>query len=115
MNIFTKALLGSTLVLGSIFGSVTPAEAKVSQCYLGNAGQQLTTTICDVDRRVNANGHVVFDISGPIEGTVVLWKDGTGEWVTPNSVSQFEVYQEGNGYVRMINTYNNYNFIFKVN
>ena len=111
MNIKSLAL-ASLLTVGALFGGNAPAEAKMSRCYLGHAGTQLNVEICDVERRVNANGHVVFDISGPVNGTVVLWNDGTGEWVTKDGVSNFVTEDLDNGYVRMINTYNNFNFVF---
>ena len=109
---FKSLALGTVLTLGSLLGSVSPAEAKVSRCYLGYAGTQLDTRICDVDRRVNNNGHVVFDISGTVEGTVVLWDDGTAEWVTSDGVSNFVTEKLSDGYVRMINTSNDFNFVF---
>jgi hypothetical protein len=109
---FKSLALTSVLALGSIFGSVSPAEAKASHCYLGDAGTQLATRVCNVDRRVNNNGHIVFDISGPVSGTVVLWDDGTAEWVTANGVSTFVTENLSDGYVRMINTANNFNFVF---
>ena len=109
---FKALALGSVLALGSIFGSISPAEAKTSRCYLGDAGTQLATRVCDVDRRVNNNGHIVFDISGPVNGTVVLWDDGTAEWVSSTGVADFVTETLSNGYVRMINTSNDFNFVF---
>ena len=109
---FKALALGSVLALGSIFGSVSPAEAKVSRCYLGDAGTRLTTRLCDVTRRINSNGHVVFDVTGPVNGTVVLWDDGTAEWVGDHGVSHFVTEKLQNGYVRMINEVNDFNFVF---
>ena len=76
MNI--KALaLSATLALGSIFGSVAPAEAGTCWALRNGNGRG---EWCQVERRVNANGHKVIDVKqGANEMTLVLWENGTVE------------------------------------
>ena len=76
MNIFTKALLGSTLVLGSIFGSVSSAEAGTCWFKDYNRGG-LAPTYCQTSSRVNYNGHRVWDVVDHAGNkfTLVFWTD----------------------------------------
>ena len=79
MNI--KALaLGATLALGSIFGSVAPAEAGTCWALTNGRG---AAEWCQVEARTNANGHKVIDISqGADKITLVLWENGTAEMLS---------------------------------
>ena len=75
---FKAFALASSLALGTLFGSVGPAEAGT--CWFLKGGQTSTGEWCQVDRRVNANGHVVWDLSDGRETlTVVIWNDNTAE------------------------------------
>ena len=113
MNI--KALaIATAITVGGLIGSASPAEARQTNCYFGDAGQTLTRKICDVTRRINYNGHTVFDIRGPIKATVVLWDNNSGEVIINGRVNRhFVTEYEGNGFYRMINRSNDYNFVFK--
>ena len=51
---FKAFALASSLALGTLFGSVGPAEAGT--CWFLKGGQTSTGEWCQVDRRVNANG-----------------------------------------------------------
>ncbi len=83
MNI--KALaLASTIALGSILGSVAPAQARASSCWIMRAGTRRAPAFrCDVTRRINANGHTVWDIThfqgNGARFTVVMWSDYSAE------------------------------------
>ena len=108
-NVFAAAA-----VIGASFIAGIPAEARSTNCYFGGANQTLTRQVCNVIRRVNHNGHTVFDIRGPIKATVVLWDDNSGEVIIDGRVNrQFITNYEGNGFYRMINRTNDYNFVFK--
>jgi len=90
------------------------AMARTTKCWYGNAGTQLTHTFCDVNRRINANGHVVFDIDGL--GTIVMWDDNTAELIGNNGkyTDNLIVSTENNGRDhRLINLDNDFNFIFR--
>ena len=103
MNFFTKALLGSTLVLGSIFGSVSPAEAGTCWFNDYNTGH-LEASYCKTGTRINANGHRVFDVVDYVgnEFTLVFWDDKVVEVIglTPRPV-QATWYTDSDGDTRI--------------
>ena len=106
-SIIAAAIIATT---GISVGSI--AEAKTSKCWYGHAGTTLTHTFCDVTRRINANGHVVFDVAGL--GTIVLWDDNTAELIGENGSYNDNYIVESVGREhRLINLDNNYNFIFR--
>jgi len=111
MNI-RSIILSATIALTAIIPG-DAAMARTSRCWAGYAGQQLDHVFCDVERRINANGHVVFDIDGL--GTVVLWDDNTAEMIGENGRynNNFIVRTHGND-VRLINLENEFNFIFRI-
>ena len=105
MNIFTKALLGSTLVLGSIFGSVAPAEAGTCWYLQAHENGGADANYCKVSTRVNANGHRVFDITDGNNNdfTVVLWNDGVAEVIgLSDRPQQVEYYRDRDGDARLV-------------
>jgi len=110
MNI--KSIIAAGFIAISALSVGDSAMAKTTKCWYGNAGAQLTHTFCDVDRRVNANGHIVFDVDGL--GTVVLWDDDTAEIINDNGgyTDNLIVSQSGRD-IRLINLDNDYNFIFR--
>ena len=77
---FKALALTATLAAGTIFGAVAPANAGTCWFERGNTGR-LAASYCQTNRRVNANGHVVFDIVDHqgTEMTLVLWDDNTAE------------------------------------
>ena len=77
---FKALALTATLAAGTIFGAVAPANAGTCWFERGNTGR-LAATYCQTNRRINANGHVVFDIVDHqgTEMTLVLWNDNTAE------------------------------------
>lgn len=76
---FKALALTATLAAGTVFGAVAPAQAGT--CWFDNNRGALTPTYCQTSRRVNANGHVVFDIVDHqgTEMTLVLWDDNSAE------------------------------------
>ena len=88
MNI--KALaIATTLAAGTIFGGIAPANASTCWFERGETGR-MSPTHCQTNRRINANGHVVFDIVDwqGTEFTLVMWDDDTAELIglSPNPV-----------------------------
>jgi serine protease Do len=79
---FKALALTATLAAGSIFAGVAPANASTCWFQRGDTGR-LAPTYCQTDRRINANGHVVFDIVDHqgTEFTLVLWDDNTAEMI----------------------------------
>ena len=79
---FKALALTATIALGGIVGGITPAEAGTCWVREGryhNAAPEW----CGTDRRINANGHVVFDITDNKGKTVtiVMWDDNTAELI----------------------------------
>ena len=103
MNFFTKALLGSTLVLGSIFGSVAPAEAGTCWFERGNTGR-MEASYCKTGTRINYNGHRVWDVVDHVgdKFTLVFWDDNVVEVVglTPRPI-QAQWYTDSDGDTRV--------------
>ena len=110
MNI--KSIIAAGFIAVTALSVGEPAMAKTTKCWYGNAHEQLTHTFCDVNRRVNANGHVVFDVDGL--GTVVLWDDQTAEIIGDDGgyTDNLIVTQSGRD-IRLINLDNEYNFVFR--
>ena len=78
---FKALALTATLAAGTIFGAVAPANAGTCWFERANNPGRLAATYCQTNRRVNANGHVVFDIVDHqgTEMTLVMWDDKTAE------------------------------------
>ena len=109
-----KTVLASLAAITCTFGGidVLQAQAKTTRCWYGHANTQLTHTFCDVERRINANGHIVFDVSGL--GTIVLWNDNSAELIGANGSYTDNFITEVSGRdVRLVNLDNNYNFMFR--
>jgi len=77
---FKALALTATLAAGTIFGAVAPANAGTCWFERGDTGR-LVASYCQTNRRVNANGHVVYDVVDHRgdEVTLVLWNDNTAE------------------------------------
>ena len=74
---FKALALTATLAAGTIFGAVAPAQAGTCW-YDTNTRQTVQGQYCQTDRRVNANGHVVWDLYGG-DVTLVFWTDNVVE------------------------------------
>ena len=77
---FKALALATTLTLGGIFGGMAPAQAGT--CWF-REGQYHSAPAwwCGTQRRINANGHVVFDVtdSSGEKITIVMWDNNTAE------------------------------------
>ncbi len=110
MNI--KSIIAAGFIAVTALSVGDSAMAKTTKCWYGDAGTQLTHTFCDVNRRVNANGHIVFDVDGL--GTVVMWDDNTAEIIGKNGSYTNNLIVETTGRDhRLVNLDNDYNFIFR--
>ena len=60
---------------------IQPNRTRQPNCWAPKEGQtKLVSSVCDIIKRTNANGHTVFDIHWPhMKITVVLWDDNTAE------------------------------------
>ena len=109
MNIITKTLLGSSLVLGSLFGSV--AEAKPAGCNIGAPGETAKTVYCDHFLPSKGN-HVVFMNGSRYEFN--LYTDGTAQISVNNQrfVPGTWMYHSQGG-IQVTNNASGYFFIFE--
>ena len=76
---FKALALTTALAAGSIFGTVAPAQAGTCW-YNTNTSQTVYGEYCRTERRINANGHVVWDVieNGNVI-TLVFWDDSVVE------------------------------------
>ena len=93
------------------------APVKGNQfCYFPSDGVE-TEFRCQVDRRINANGHVVWDIisynedGSTMKTTVVLWTDGTAEVFQGGDRYEGTQFTDDKGYVE-VQLNNGYIFAF---
>ena len=98
-----KSLLASACVIGtSFFVPVEPANAGT--CWYLNGGAE-QGQYCRTVRRINHNGHVVFDITDGLGKTftVILWDDSVAEVVgfTARPMQQ-RTYVDSQGDTRII-------------
>ena len=70
---FKALALATTLALGGIVGGMAPANAGTCW-YDTNTAQTVYGQYCQTERRINANGHVVWDLEGGAF-TLVFWTD----------------------------------------
>ena len=98
---FKAIALAATLALGTTFGAATPAEAGT--CWFPNGRGRLAPTYCQTERRINANGHVVFDIVDyqGTKMTLVLWDDNTAELIGENGKVWARHYYDRDGDLRL--------------
>ena len=77
---FKALALTATLAAGTIFGAVAPAQAGTCWFERGETGR-MAATYCQTNRRINYNGHIVWDIVDHqgTEFTLVFWADDTVE------------------------------------
>ena len=105
-----KALAASALIAVGTFGSVAPANSSPTNCWIvGNHRQANSKSFrCDVKRRTNANGHVVFDVThlqnSGSSFTVVFWADDTAEVIFTNGTPNIRVpsYVDSDGDYRIV-------------
>ena len=78
-----KVLAATALIAVSTFGAMTPANAAASKCWIRHRGNTARPFHCNVNRRTNANGHTVFDVTHyqnkGASFTVVFWTNRTAE------------------------------------
>lgn len=75
----------------------------------------MPATYCDVHRRINSNGHTVFDIRwrNGSDVTVVLWSNMTAEVIFDDTVKVFNTYFDSDGDVRLVGR-NGFEFSFRM-
>ncbi len=104
-----KALAASALIAVTTLGAVAPAQAQSTNCWiLGNYPTASRKPFrCNVDRRVNANGHTVFDVThykgNGASFTVVFWSNNIAEIIVPGkSPIKLRAYTDKDGDQRLV-------------
>ena len=102
---FKTLALTATLAAGTIFGAVAPANAGT--CWFENNRGTLSPSYCQTNRRINANGHVVFDIVDHRgdEVTLVLWNDDTAELLMGGDRVWARTWTDSSGDLRLESAY----------
>ena len=76
VNLRSILASAATVALFGLGWTTNPAEAASTSCWYGQLGERLERFNCDVHKRINANGHIVWDVSTKQRGTLftfVLW------------------------------------------
>ena len=101
--IMLKKLVLAAFAATSIATFAAPAQAGT--CWYINNGRTVSGEYCYTNRRINYNGHVVFDIIDA-EGkkfTVVLWDDNVAEVIGLTSrPQQVRTYTDSDGDIRLV-------------
>ena len=113
-SFLTKALLGASIIGGSLTTVVAPAKAGT--CWFqANYTTDLQATYCYTNQRLNANGHNVIDVRDHqgTEFTIVFWDNGTAEMIYSNTVYKgtvlnLEWYADAQGDRRLMNPNNDW-------
>ena len=98
LTLATAGLIG----VASLFASA-PAEARRSTCWASSGLGSMPSMSCDVTRRVNYNGHVVWDVRlGSKTVTLVLWSNGVGEAIWADGTRRiFDYHLDSDGDPRL--------------
>ena len=91
--------------------AASPADAASTSCWFCNQGERLEHFKCDVKRRTNYNGHVVWDVSSQRGGklfTFVLWgresdTSGNADFVYNGESKRLRWFQDRDGDLRLVN------------
>ncbi len=81
MNLRTSLVSAATVTMFGLGLAGSPADAASTSCWYGNQGERLEHFECDVRRRINYNGHVVWDAThrSKIFIPMVIEEEGEGE------------------------------------
>ena len=98
---FRKLALASIAAVACAVGTVPAAEAGT--CWYIPYGGYSQGEYCRTIRRINANGHIVFDITDGIgdKYTIVLWDDNSAEVFGPKGYSVVYSYEDRQGATRL--------------
>ena len=110
MNMFRKLALASVAALACCVGNIPAAEAGT--CWYIPYGGTATGEYCRTIRRINSNGHVVFDITdGRGQNyTIVLWDDNTAEVIGLGAYQVVRTFDDTDGHTRLL--FSDQEFVF---
>ena len=110
MNVRTTLVSAATVALFGLGLAVKPADAASTSCWYGNQGERLKHFKCDVSRRTNYNGHIVWDVSpqgGGKKFTFVLWgkesdTSGQADFVYSGESTRLRWFEDRDGDLRLV-------------
>ena len=111
MNLRSTLVSAATATMFGLGLTGSPAHAASTSCWYGNEGERLEHFKCDVRRRINYNGHVVWDVSSQGGGklfTFVLWgkesdTSGDADFVSNGTSTRLRWYEDRDGDLRLVN------------
>ena len=111
MDLRSKLISAATVTMFGLGLAGSPANAASTSCWYGNQVERLEHFECDVKRRINYNGHVVWDVSSQRGGklfTFVLWgkesdTSGEADFVFNGRSTRLRWYEDRDGDVRLVN------------
>ena len=98
-----KALLASASIIATSF--FVPVEpAKAGTCWYIYDSYMTDGVYCRTIRRINGDGHIVFDITDGAGATfsVVLWDDNTADVVFKDQSLRVPTYTDSDGDERIV-------------
>lgn len=99
-----KSTIAALVIAASSFFAPS-AQAADSTCWFNTDHRgDLVPEWCDVTRRINANGHIVWDIMDVNGATavIVLWDDGIAEFHYKGNRHYVENYTDRDGDERLV-------------
>ena len=102
MKLFSSIATAAVVAASTTF-MAAPAEARSSTCWASDNNGSMTAMTCDVTRRINNNGHVVWDVGiGSEKVTFVLWSNGVGEAIWADGTQRiFKYHLDSDGDPRL--------------
>ena len=99
---FTLGLAGAAAALA--LNVVSPTKAEAGTCWFENGRGSLAPTYCQTQRRINNNGHVVFDVVDHRgdKMTLILWDDNTAEMIMNGQVINARATYDRQGDLRLV-------------
>ena len=98
---FSLGLAGAAAALA--LNIAAPTKAEAGTCWFDNGRGSLSPTYCQTQRRINHNGHVVFDVVDHrgTKMTLVLWDDNTAEMIMNGQIINARATYDRQGDLRL--------------
>ena len=111
MNFRSKLISAAALTMFGLGITADPADAASTSCWYGDQSERLEHIDCDVQRRTNYNGHIVWDVSstgGQKYFTFVLWgkesdASGKADFIYNGDHAIVRWHEDSDGDIRLTN------------
>ncbi len=109
MNLRSTLVSAATVALFGLGLAAKPADAAPTSCWYGDQGESLEHFNCDIQKRINANGHIVWDVSTDQRGklfTIVLWghkadSSGDADFIVEGRDVRIRWHSDADGDIRL--------------